>query len=84
LLEKQLHADVVQVVREVDPTLAPFSVSQMKLGQVKDFGRLAAASQREGRPIWQVEGATPAEETTARDTFVGIAAKLVEKIEASE
>ncbi len=82
LVEKQLHADVVQVIRAVDPELAALSVSQMKLGQVKDFGRLAAESLREGRPIWQVAAALPHEQIAARETFAVIAAKLIERVEA--
>ncbi len=81
-IEKQLHADVLQVIRGLDPELAPLSVAQLKLGQVKEFGRLAPASQRDGVPIWQVDGATPAEQAQARSTFMGIAAKLIERAEA--
>jgi cellulose biosynthesis protein BcsQ len=81
MIEKQLHADVVQVIREFDPELAPYSVSQMKLGQVQDFGTLVAASQRQGVPIWEVDAGTPLQRKNAKTIFEGVAAKLLEKME---
>lgn len=81
LIEKQLHADVVQVIRELDPELAPYSVSQMKLGQVQDFGTLVAASQRMGVPVWEVDAGTPTQRQNAKTAFEHVAARLLEKAE---
>jgi hypothetical protein len=44
---------------------------------VKDFGRLSAAAQTEGVPIWRV--GTPAEREMARQLFRGIADKIIER-----
>lgn len=80
LIEKRLHADVIEVLKEVDASLTPLSVSHMKLGQVKDFNTLVAASQRAGLPIWDVDDGTPEQRRTAKTTFHQVMTKLVEKV----
>jgi hypothetical protein len=42
-IERSIGADVVGVLKRADPNLVPGSATGNQLGQIKDFGRLAAA-----------------------------------------
>jgi len=75
-IEKHIGTDVAEVLREIDPKLAPLP-HQTRLGLVKDFGRLAAAAQDQGVPIWDV--GTPAERQKARSAFTVIAQRIIER-----
>jgi cellulose biosynthesis protein BcsQ len=75
-IEKHILSDVVTVLRETDRSLA---VDAVQLGQVKDFGSLAASSQREGRSLMEVEAGTQAQRDEARATFAAVARKIIER-----
>lgn len=81
-VEKQLHADLIAVLRRVDPALAPFSASQLRLGQVKDFASLIAASQRERVPVWKITKGNTNQRDEAQRIFSDIAERLVERMES--
>jgi len=78
-IERHVNSDVVAVLRKNNPELAPDSLSQAKLGQVKDFGGLVSESQKQGVPMWEVSGGTQYLRTQARQTFVNIANKIVRR-----
>lgn len=71
-IEGQIHGEVVALLREVDPELAP-ERSSYKLGEVKDFGVLVPASQREGTPLYEVSKGSRAQRAAAREAFTSIA-----------
>ena len=73
-IEKQIQSDVVAVLQRIDPTLAPAAT---QLGQIKDFGSLAASSQREGKPIMDVDAGTQDQRDEARRSFESIAQKII-------
>ena len=73
-IEKQIQSDVVSVLQDVDPALAPTTI---QLGQVKDFGSLWASSQRDGRPLWDANAGTPDQRKEAREIFRSIAKRIV-------
>jgi len=75
-IERQILSDVVTVLQRVDPALA---TDALQLGQVKDFGSIAAASQAQGLPMMDAEASTPDQRGEARATFAKIAAKIIEK-----
>lgn len=76
-IERGITSDVVNVLRELDESLAPLASTQYKLGQVKDFGRLAPQAQLQGIPIWHVGNRDEAD--TAFTLFKGIAEKIIER-----
>jgi cellulose biosynthesis protein BcsQ len=76
-IERGIGSDIVNVLREIDKSLAPLASTQYKLGQVKDFGRLAPEAQIQGVPLWKV--GNPAECDRAWASFKDIAQKLVER-----
>jgi cellulose biosynthesis protein BcsQ len=76
-IERGITSDIVNVLRELDRSLAPLSSTQYRLGQIKDFGRLAPEAQISGLPIWQFGNA--AESERAWDLFKTVAEKIIER-----
>ena len=76
-LERQVYSDVVTVLRRIDPILAPQSISELKLGDIKDFGGLATASQVQGVSIFEVNAGTPEQRTAAAKAFTDISRRIM-------
>lgn len=76
-IDRRIGSDVFAVLREIDKDLVPHTRSALRLGLVKDFGRLAPMAQDEGRPIKDVSGAMPHERDQARNTFKQIARTII-------
>jgi cellulose biosynthesis protein BcsQ len=79
-VQKQLYSDLIGVLRQVDPSLAPSGVSDAKLGQIKEFGTLVQLAQRQGVPLSQVSGGTPGQKDEALKAFTEIAKGIVQKV----
>ncbi len=82
-IERHISSDVVNVLRGIDSSLASSSMTLNKLGLIKDFGTLANAAQTQGEPIYDVDAGTPTQRQEAKDAFVGIARKIIERSEQS-
>lgn len=78
-LEKAANSDIATVLRRIDKDLASVSVSQNKLGQVKDFGGLATLAQNQGKPFAFVEGGSPEQKQQARAEFASIAQRIIQR-----
>jgi cellulose biosynthesis protein BcsQ len=76
-IEKHVASDIVRVLRKIDPKLASSSMSQNKLGQIKDFGSLANESQLQGVPFMDPTVGTPEQRHVAGSAFQGIAEKIL-------
>lgn len=75
LLERSVQSDILALLKDFDVAIKGASP---KLGEVKDFGTLVAASQTEGVPIYQVRSAgTPDQRTAAWNAFREIADKII-------
>ena len=75
LLDNSVQTEIVAMLRDFD--LEPRS-SNYRLGEVKDFGVLVAASQLEGVPIASVRGAgTEEQRSAARQAFSKIAERII-------
>jgi cellulose biosynthesis protein BcsQ len=79
LLDKAAQADIATVLRKIDKDLASTSVSHNKLGQVKDFGKLAAQAQTQGVAFGSVSGGTPYQKEEATREFEAIAQRIIER-----
>lgn len=79
-LEKSIFSDVIAVLREIDPNLAPGAIGQFKLGQIKDFSSLASAAQREGVAFSVASGVAPYLKAEARDAFRDFAVKVESRV----
>lgn len=78
-LEKGIASEIVTVLKRVDPSLLLVSLSQQKLGQVKDFGSLAIAAQTQGVPFQNVKPAPDYQIAEATTAFSAIAKKIIER-----
>lgn len=79
-LERHSFSDLVAVLREVDEGLAPGSLSQFKLGQIKDFSTLANLAQEQGVALGDVNGGTPYLKAEAKVAFQEFAQKVIARI----
>ncbi len=73
----------MNVLRGIDVSLSSSSMALNKLGLIKDFGTLANAAQTQGEPIYDVNAGTPVQRQEAKDAFVGIARRIIERTERS-
>jgi len=80
-IERGITSDVVNVLRELDKALAPLPSTQYKLGQIKDFGRLAPQAQLQGVPLWRVGNANESE--NAWILFKSVAEKIIDRTNGS-
>jgi len=76
-IDRRIQSEVIAVLRNVDPHLAPRSASQSKLGEVQDFASLVPASQSEGDALWEVATGSAQLRDAARAAFDSIARKIV-------
>jgi cellulose biosynthesis protein BcsQ len=83
-LEKAAYTEVAVVLRRIDKSLASSSVSMNKLGQIKDFGGVAALSQKQGVPFAQVDGGTPYLRDEANVEFRRLAEKVISRAQVDE
>jgi 4-aminobutyrate aminotransferase-like enzyme len=77
MIERGVRSDIVAVLKKFQSKISISST--MKLGEVKDFGTLVTASQREGKPIDSVSAGTALQRSTARSIFQNIAKKIIER-----
>ena len=80
-LDRHSYSDVAAVLKEVDAKLAPGSLSQFKLGQIKDFASLANLAQQQGVAMKHVEGGTQYLKDEAESAFREFAQRIVARIE---
>jgi cellulose biosynthesis protein BcsQ len=71
-IDKEIHSQVVALLRELDDSLVS-NRSSFRLGEVKDFGALVPASQREGQPLYEVDAGSPEQRKAAREALSSIA-----------
>ena len=76
-LEKSSFSDITEVLRRIDKELAPGTLSQNKLGQVKDFASLVLLSQSQGLSFFDVEGGDPHQKKLAEKEFTAIANNII-------
>jgi cellulose biosynthesis protein BcsQ len=79
LLEKAANADIAAVLRKIDKSLASTSLSYNKLGQVKDFGKLAALAQTQGLAFNNVSGGATNQRDEAKREFDAIALRIINR-----
>jgi cellulose biosynthesis protein BcsQ len=77
-IEKSVNSDLIAVLRRIGPGLVPRSASESELGQVKDFGTVAIASQAQGKPMRDVSAGTATQRSEAEGIFLEIARKIIE------
>jgi len=81
-LDRHSYGDVAAVLKEIDEQLAPGSLSQFKLGQIKDFATLANLAQEQGLAMANVNGGAQYLKDEARVAFREFAQKIISRIES--
>jgi len=76
LLDKSIQTEIVGVLKELGVTKPGMNY---QLGEIKDFGTLVTASQREGRPIYSVKAGSNDQRAKARADFQAIAKKIIQQ-----
>lgn len=76
-LEKSAYSDIVMVLRKIDRSLASRSLSQNKIGQVKDFSSLVPLSQEKGEAFFSVSGGDANLKAQAEREFNSIAETII-------
>jgi cellulose biosynthesis protein BcsQ len=77
-IQRHIQSDVVAVLKRTDPELA---FDGAELGQIKDFGSIATASQNQGQPMMSVDAGTQSQREEAGEIFSSIARKIIERTE---
>ncbi|MBP7773203.1 MAG: AAA family ATPase [Bacteroidia bacterium] len=76
-LEKSAFSDITEVLRKIDKDLAKNTLSQNKVGQVKDFAGLVPLSQKQGLSFFDVEGGDSSLKAQAKEEFTSIAKYII-------
>lgn len=76
-LEKSTHSDIAEVLRKIDKDLAKGTLSQNKLGQVKDFASIVPQSQTQGRAFFEIVGGDSHQKELAKQEFLSIARNII-------
>ncbi len=80
MIERAVAEDVVGLLKSVDPALVACASPPLKLGEIKDFGAIANASQTQGVPIDEVNAGTPEQRAEAKQEFDDLAAVVLQRI----
>lgn len=75
-IEKEIYAQIVKPLRDIDPALAEGTMSELRLGQVQHFGALAPTSQEEGVPMFETHGGVGYMKELAFEAYSGIAKRI--------
>lgn len=78
LIDRHIQSEIIAVLGKVDRTLS-VPHSRSKLGEIKDFSTLVAASQREGVAISDVSVGTAQQRKSAHTAFSSIAKKILNR-----
>jgi cellulose biosynthesis protein BcsQ len=78
-LERSVQSEIVALLSRISPSLVPKPGEGLLLGEVKDFGAMAARSQEQGVPLWKTLWVPGYKKDEASDAFSDIAAKIVAK-----
>lgn len=81
-LERAIQEELLAVLAGIDPSLVEAARSPLRIGEIKDFGTLANASQHEGVPIWETASGTPTQREEAHRVFADLAESVISRISA--
>lgn len=74
-IDKEIHSQIVVLLRNLDRSLVS-DTKRLKLGEVKDFGALVPASQREGKALYSVNAGSPEQRQSAHRALTAIANRI--------
>ncbi len=77
-IDREIHSQIVSLLADVAPDLVG-ERHALRLGEVKDFGALVPASQRQGSPLYEADAGSPQQRSEARDALSSIAKAIEER-----
>jgi cellulose biosynthesis protein BcsQ len=77
-IDREIHSQIVSLLADVDSGLVGEG-HVLRLGEVKDFGALVPASQRQGRPLYEADAGSRQQRSEARDALSSIAKAIEER-----
>ncbi|MCW8830094.1 MAG: AAA family ATPase [Gammaproteobacteria bacterium] len=80
-IQKEIHSQIVSLMRGINPDFAVGKMNDFKLGQVKDFSSLVPASQLEGIAMSQTQNAIQSQKDQAKETFSTISTNIINRVE---
>ena len=75
-IDRDIHSQVVTLLRNVDPDLVNTRRKNHRLGAIKHFGALVPASQRAGVPLNAVDAGSPTQRSEALRAFDALARSI--------
>jgi cellulose biosynthesis protein BcsQ len=82
-IERDIHSQIVTLLQGLDPGLAPGRLKDLRLGEIKNFGALVPASQREGLALYDVHAGSQAQRDSAKEALLALAKKIDAKVKLS-
>jgi cellulose biosynthesis protein BcsQ len=79
MIERAIESHVIELLNRIDPELNAVAPESLKLGEVKDFGAIASASQRQGVPISEVDAGSFKAREAAFEAFLEIADEIISR-----
>src|SRR5262249_40546762 len=80
LIERAMQEDVLAILHRLDPKLVSAAQSPLQLGEIKDFGALATASQRQGVSLAASKTGTDDQRKMAKDEFAALARNIAVRV----
>jgi cellulose biosynthesis protein BcsQ len=77
-IDREIHSQIVSLLADIDEDLVAEGHA-LRLGEVKDFGALVPASQRQGSPLYEADAGSPQQRSEARDALSSIAKAIEER-----
>jgi cellulose biosynthesis protein BcsQ len=81
-IERRVNSAIVNRLRKISHELASTSLSENKLGEVKDFATIANESQVQGVPMKDVHAGTQDQRSEAHRAFNAIAKRIIARTSA--
>lgn len=78
-IERAVQEQVVAVLADVNEFLSTAVSSPLRIGEIKEFGALANASQQQGVPMWLAEAGSPEQRQAAKEVFHNLAQNILAK-----
>lgn len=79
-IERAIQEDVLAVLKRVWPPLGAPAATPLKLGEIKEYGALANASQQQGAAMWNARAGSPEQRQGAREAFYQLARELTRRV----
>jgi cellulose biosynthesis protein BcsQ len=75
-IDKEIHSQVIAILQGLDADLIQLVHKSPKIGEIKNFGSLVPASQREGLPLHEVSAGSPNQRAEAKAAFSALATSI--------